>query len=81
LNSKDKNGQEIYEGDVLRHDNGRNIEIHYSSLQPKFITMPTKDDTNVDISAADMDWELGNNDTFEVIGNVYENPKLLQGDK
>jgi uncharacterized phage protein (TIGR01671 family) len=63
---KDKNGKEIYEGDILELKNAK------ISFIPRVIFVMAWDDTRTG-------WTLYSpKDEFEVIGNIYENPELLK---
>ena len=64
----DKNGQEIFEGDVLRGDDG---EIFFNEVC--FDEKTAKWMRNTDIEL----WE--NVELLEIIGNVYQNPELVEG--
>ena len=73
---KDKNGVEIYEGDVVA-DNPRKtfIQCHgeYDSAEVvKMKDIDGSDDMGTDCIGYPYYWE-----DFEVIGNIYENPELL----
>ena len=67
---KDKNGVEIYEGDVIQTDGYAPCEIIYEA--PKFMAL-WKNRNN-------LTWDLQSFvfDEIEVIGNIYENPELLE---
>ncbi|WP_342538481.1 YopX family protein [Sporosarcina sp. FSL K6-1540] len=73
---KDENGQEIYEGDIVRRELSRPWEIkHFGQV----ITGVVKylDDSywiDFDVDATNLFCEI---DPVEIIGNNYENPELL----
>ena len=59
---KDKNKKEIYEGDILK-DTGEVKNFGYFYRFGKYTDLKT-----------DGDWAFSN----EIIGNIYENPELLE---
>lgn len=64
---KDKNGTEIYEGDIVDVVNG--------------ITVVTYDDGCFRAKLNGSNYRLSGWKSVEVIGNIYENPELLDGEK
>lgn len=70
---KDKNDVEIYEGDIVKDlrslfiDNRANSRVFYQEDRGRYVFGG---------------WEIpaGMMHTFEVIGNIYENPELLKGE-
>lgn len=65
---KDKNGVEIYEGDILSDENLTKGIVKYDNYEAAFLVDFSKNDIH---NLIDVDtWA-------EVIGNIYENPELL----
>ena len=64
---KDKNGKEIYEGDIVKHHNGIHC-VEYWDSSASF---------QMDLSNSVLDQEICDYSEVEVIGNIYENKDLL----
>jgi len=67
---KDKNGKEIYEGDVIKDGAGNIYKVHYSEKMACFVSAYSDG-----IICGSVD------NTDEVIGNIYENPELVNKPK
>lgn len=67
----DKNGKEIYEGDIVKWDKPIAIEITqvlWDSELPRFVFADRENERFMDYCGSDL---------IEVIGNIYENPDLI----
>ena len=88
---KDKNGREIYEGDVLKmvilageeeygpHEAYRHVVEYQNAafgFRPTHCQLVTPEDRKWRSFWRDEDEELWPSRYFEVIGNIYENPEL-----
>lgn len=73
----DKNGREIYEGDIVRSSSRRQREksfvgdVCYGRVDPSF-TIHDKDGHNFRL------YSSGEYRTYEVIGNILENQELME---
>ena len=73
---QDRNGKEIYEGDILKYNFPYDGRLKHISLV-KFVeteaSFGLKDIYGNEIPL----YRIAANNYFEVIGNIYENPELL----
>lgn len=77
----DKNGKEIYEGDIIKRIKKEPSKFHFEIYDPN----PTVSEIFYDKAGffvkgiKGMDFYLGAvHEKVEVIGNIYENPELLE---
>ena len=69
---KDKNENEMYEGDIVIH-HGKMYKIIFNAEEARFVLRD--DEFELEIPFTN-----NNNKRMEIVGNIYENPELL-GDK
>lgn len=69
---KDKNGKEIFEGDIVLVLDSP-YTVFYDNEKGSYRLKPHDDRWNVDYMS---NFSHGGN--FEVVGNIYENPELLE---
>jgi uncharacterized phage protein (TIGR01671 family) len=67
---KDRNGREIYEGDILKDEFGRISQAYWVDKEARFTIRERDRKTEYFMVISHLD--------VEVIGNVYENPELFQ---
>jgi uncharacterized phage protein (TIGR01671 family) len=65
---KDKNGKEIYEGDILKHNH-------------KVQQVESKLDWNCGCCGFVYGYNIEDPNDIEVIGNIFENPELLNNER
>lgn len=78
---RDKNGKEIYEGDIVRSKKGEMAVVAWEEAIDRDRYWATAAGFGV---IFDKDWAEGRDNDgrcpFEVVGNIYENADLIPGD-
>lgn len=81
---KDKNGKEIYEGDICEFSvfDYNDCDTQYKGVVvysgSRFMLWKSKESEYYGNDGGfDLDWVISQDDEFEVIGNIYGNPELL----
>lgn len=78
----DKNGKEIYEGDIVKHDSFCEGDCYCSAGYGQVLW--DEEETGFYLTAKDTSFidlfNLTKNLNGEVIGNIYDNPELLKED-
>ncbi|MCM1170200.1 MAG: YopX family protein [Bacteroides sp.] len=75
---KDKNGREIYEGDILNnYDEPNPLVVKWDEGGSRFGLFNLDDDCESDFTSVEV--RLGLVVDAEVVGNIHDNPELLEG--
>ena len=77
----DKNGKEIYEGDVIKFKE-RNYEVSFYEAHPCFMFLPTDIGPNTmeffcTTNFFDFIPQISQSEKYQIIGNIFENSDLL----
>lgn len=74
---EDKNGSEIFEGDVVKYEVGRNTYTEEVAYDKNFAGFGVKDaKANVVFTFGELAEDIDLY-SLEVVGNIYQNPELL----
>ena len=69
---KDKSGKDIYEGDILNFNNQTDGKVIFNRSRWEFVFGNEK--------SSYLSFSHYDSKSFEVIGNIFENPELLKND-
>ena len=74
---KDKNGSEIFDGDIVKYEAGCNTVTEEVVYDKNFAGFGVKDaDANIIFTFGELAEDIDLS-SLEVVGNIYENPELL----
>lgn len=72
---RDRNGTEIYEGDICKDSMSWVFEVLWDSENARFIGYQSKPRGDVYIC------HVGGEPAVEIVGNIHDNPGLLKGNR
>lgn len=70
----DKNGDEIWEGDIIKHEIWGIFKIVWDELSAAFRAVSEDGEKDLNLAHAQLQ-------RTKVIGNIYKNPEILQGEQ
>ncbi len=73
----DKNGKKIFEGDIVRDDKGNVGHVEFLIQAAGYVIVWKHGDTRLGHRARGGGYDR--DPSLEVIGNIYDNPELLEG--
>lgn len=78
---KDKNGKEIYEGDIIKSHGSHPLEVYWMGLAwgVRWKDLCNDEESIICDDGGDMEMDENGLKHMEVIGNIYENQELLKG--
>lgn len=77
---KDKNGKEIFEGDIIKCSDGHDYYFGVVAYDKDYGNFGVIEDNDEDMDPFGYLFEWKNVEELEVVGNKYENPELLKGE-
>lgn len=72
---KDKNGKEVYEGDIVKSISGKIGYVIFLQQEMGYVVVWHNCDTRLGHRNRGGDYEY--DESIEVIGNIYDNPELV----